>query len=53
MRSRLLLDVVVRESTAVLEMLAGENKMLLVREDSWSTERKGDEEREEGGVEEE
>jgi hypothetical protein len=32
--SRLLLDVVVRESTAVLKLLAGEDQALLVRRDT-------------------
>lgn len=34
-QSRLLLDVVVGQSTAVFELLAGENQALLVRRDSF------------------
>ena len=34
MESRLLLDVVVRESAAILELLAGEDESLLVRGDA-------------------
>ena len=34
MESRLLLDVVVRKSTAVLELLAGKDKTLLIRGDT-------------------
>ncbi len=33
-KSRLLLDVVVTESTAILELLAGEDQPLLVRRDA-------------------
>jgi hypothetical protein len=35
MQCRLLLDVVVRERSAILELLAGENKALLVRRDAF------------------
>jgi hypothetical protein len=34
MEGRLLLDVVIGESTAILQLLAGEDKTLLVRRDS-------------------
>ena len=39
MKGRLLLDVVIRKSAAILELLAGEDQALLVRGDSllvWS-----------------
>ena len=35
MKSGLLLDVVVRESAAVLELLAGEDEALLIRRDAF------------------
>jgi len=35
MKSRLLLDVVVRESATVFQLLAGENQTLLIRRDSF------------------
>lgn len=35
MQSGLLLDVVVREGTAILQLLAGENEALLIRGDSY------------------
>ena len=35
MQRRLLLDVVVRERAAVLELLSGEDEALLVRGDAW------------------
>jgi hypothetical protein len=35
MESRLLLDIVVRKSAAVLELLSGENQSLLIRRDSF------------------
>jgi hypothetical protein len=34
MKGRLLLDVVVRQGAAILELLAGENQSLLVRRDT-------------------
>jgi hypothetical protein len=34
MKGRLLLDVVVRQGAAILELLAGENQSLLVRRDA-------------------
>jgi hypothetical protein len=35
MEGRLLLDVVISECAAVFELLAGEDKALLIRGDSW------------------
>jgi len=37
MESRLLLDVVVSQSTSILQLLAGENQSLLVRRNAYNT----------------
>ena len=53
MRSRILLDIVVRESMAVLEMLAGENNMLSIREGVFLINGEEGSQRTGGGVDEE